>query len=248
MISVNFTMNNIQKSIIFSGFTIIITSIILLTIGNYIFALEYSKYTNNKYGIEFDYPKIIYLDSINPSFEQRDNNIIIPIATKFKDSNQLKITSCAQKYHNMIPKIYRDDESYWEGSNVVCAYGLYNYNVNIGDKNLDPILRIQIEGEAEICMLDDHCMKKINQIIKGNIALPFTPSTPTFKDSSPTISPPREEIPKKLSPQQEEQQLVDLCAQYLYDKRQSPLCQDLTPELKEKVQLETQKLEFLFKR
>jgi hypothetical protein len=111
----------------------------------------------------------------------------------------------------------------------------------MGDKyDGDPLLRIQIVGEAEICMLDDHCMKKINQLIKGKIPLPFTPSTPT--DSSPNTSSPQTEIPRKFSPQEEEQQLVDLCAQVLYDKRQSPLCQDLTPDVKQKVQIEVQKL------
>jgi hypothetical protein len=232
-------MNKVQKFVLI-GFTMVITSIILLTIGNYASAIEYSNYMNNKYGIKFDYPNVIYLDSI--SLSTKDNNIIIPITAEFKNSNQYKINSCAQSYHNMIPKIHRDDESYWEGSIVVCTYGLYNYNANIGNKNMDPFLQIQIEGEAQLCMLDDHCMKKINQIIKGKIALPSTPSTPTLKDSSRNISPPQTEIPRKFSPQEEEQQLVDLCAQVLLDKRQSPLCQDLTPDVKQKVQIEAQKL------
>jgi len=175
-------MHGVQKFVL-ASFAMTITSIILLTIGNHVFAIAYTKYTNNKYGIGFDFPKMIYLDFINPSFEQRDNIIIIPVAAKFKDSNQYKINSCAQSYHNMIPKIHRDDESYWEGSIVACTYGLYNYNVNIGDTyNVDPLLRIQIEGGAELCMLDDHCMKKINNIIKGKIALHSESSTPKLKD------------------------------------------------------------------
>ena len=182
--------DKVQQLIVLTGFTISIVTILLITLGNNVFAIEYAKYTNNIYGIEFDYPKKIYLDSINPSFEQRDNYIIIPVGGNFKDSNQLKINSCAQSYHNKIPKIYRDDESYWEGSIVVCAYGLYNYNVNIGDKNLDPLLRIQIEGESEICMLDDHCMKKINQIIKGKIALQTQTLTPTLEGSRQSVPSP----------------------------------------------------------
>src|SRR5687768_11515344 len=99
-------MTEIQKSVMLTGLTIAITTVLMMTLGNNVFAIEYSKYTNNKYGIEFDYPKIISLDSINPSIEQRNNYLIIPIAAKFKDSNQAKINSCAQSYHNMIPKIY----------------------------------------------------------------------------------------------------------------------------------------------
>lgn len=55
----------------------------------------------------------------------------------------------------------------------------------------------------------------------------------------------QEQQPKNVVPipQAEEQQLVDLCAQYFYDKRESPFCQDLSPELKEKIQIEAQKLE-----
>jgi hypothetical protein len=60
----------------------------------------------------------------------------------------------------MIPKIYQDDESYWEGSVVACAYGMYNYNVNIGDKNNDIFDVQMIEIEASGCMINDHCMKK----------------------------------------------------------------------------------------
>ena len=115
--------------------------------------------------------------------------MIIPIVEEFKDSNQIIINNCFQSYHNMIPKIHRDDESYREGSFVACTYGLYNYNVNIGNKNLDPVIRIQVEGEAEICMFEDHCMKKINQIIKGKIALPQS-STPTVKDSRQSVPSP----------------------------------------------------------
>ena len=164
-----------KKPILFvlPGLTIAMVSIFMITLGNDAFAIEYSKYLNNKYGIKFDYPNIVYLYWIDPSNEKRYNNIIIPVGANFKDPNNVKISICAQSYHKMIPKIYQDDKSYWEGSVVACTYGLYNYKVNIGEKNLDPLLRIQIEGEAQICMFDDHCMKKINNIIKGKIALEY---------------------------------------------------------------------------
>ena len=47
-------MNGVQKSIVLTGFTMAITSIILLTIGNHAFAIEY---TNEKCGISINYPK-----------------------------------------------------------------------------------------------------------------------------------------------------------------------------------------------
>jgi hypothetical protein len=49
-------MNNLQQSIVLVGLTIAITSIFLLTIGNHVFAIEYSNYTNEKLGIQFEYP------------------------------------------------------------------------------------------------------------------------------------------------------------------------------------------------
>ena len=159
-------MTEMQQSVTFTGLTIIIT--VLITLGSNVFAIEY---TNNNYKIESEYLNIVYLDWINPSNE--GNSMIIPVGGNFKDSNQVKIQVCAQSYHNMIPKIYRDDESYWEGSNVACAYGMYNYNINIGDKKMDPLKRSQIELEVTQCMFDDHCMKKINNIIKGKIALEY---------------------------------------------------------------------------
>ena len=37
---------------------------------------------------------------------------------------------------------------------MACVYGLYNYNVDIGNKNLDPILRIQIEEKLKyVCLM-----------------------------------------------------------------------------------------------
>ena len=163
--------NKIPTLLVLIGLTIVITSVFMITLGKNVFAIEYTKYINNKYETDLDYSNAIYLNSIHNSIDQRDNGMIVLVGANFKESNQHKINSCAQSYHNQIPKIYRDDESYWEGSLVACTYGLYNYNVNIGNKNMDPILRIQIEGEAEICMLDDHCIKKIKNIIKGEIAL-----------------------------------------------------------------------------
>ena len=48
-------MNGVQKSIVLTGFTMAITSIIiLLTIGNHAFAIDY---TNEKCGISINYPK-----------------------------------------------------------------------------------------------------------------------------------------------------------------------------------------------
>jgi len=47
-------MNGVQKSIVLTGFTMAITSILLLTIGNHAFAIEY---TNEKCGIALNYPK-----------------------------------------------------------------------------------------------------------------------------------------------------------------------------------------------
>ena len=233
-------MTEIQKSVTLTGFTIAITSLFMIILGNNVFAIEYSKYTNNKSGTDVDFSNVIFLNWINRSTDQREDGMITPVAAKFKDTNQLKINSCAQSYHNKIPKIYRDDESYWEGSIVVCAYGLYNYNVNMGDKySGDPLLRIQIQGEAEICMLDDHCMKKINNIIKGKIALQPQPSTPTLEDSRPSI-------PPKPSPQEEEQQLIKFCAKYIHAIDQPQSCKDLTPELKQKVQTEAQKLQEMY--
>lgn len=84
-------MIEMQKSVTFTGLLIAITTVFIIILGNNVFATEYSKYTNNKYGTEFDYPKIISLDSINPSFEQRDNNIIIHVGADFKGS---KCQSC----------------------------------------------------------------------------------------------------------------------------------------------------------
>ena len=45
-------MNGVQKSIVLSGFTMAITSILLLTIGNNAFALEY---TNEQCGVSIQY-------------------------------------------------------------------------------------------------------------------------------------------------------------------------------------------------
>ena len=48
-------MNKVQKFVLV-GFTTAITSIILLTIGNNAFAVEYTNYTSEKYKIQFEYP------------------------------------------------------------------------------------------------------------------------------------------------------------------------------------------------
>jgi hypothetical protein len=234
-------MNNRIRSIVFNVFTLVITLIFILTVGINAFAVE----STNKHDIEFDYPNMIYLDSVNHFYPNmiyldsvnhffKDKNMIIPITT-LENSNEFKIDNCAISYRNMIPKIYRDDERHWLGAKVACAYGLYNYNLNIGDRNLDPILRIQIEGESEICMLDDHCMKKIDQIIEGKIALQSKPSTP--------ITPPKQNsiIPPQKTPQQEEQELVSFCVHYLYAVDQPQSCENLSADVKQKVQIEAEK-------
>ena len=161
-------MDKVKNLIFILGFTIIFFSLFVILLRNNILALGYM-YT--KYETEKEYSNLILPSWIDPSFDQRDY-LIIPINKKLKESNQYKIQGCFNSYHNTIPKIHGDDESYREGSYVACTYGLYNYNVNIGNKNLDPFLRIQIEGGAELCMLDDHCMKKINKIMEGKIPLP----------------------------------------------------------------------------
>jgi hypothetical protein len=46
-------MNKVQKFVLI-GFTMVITSIILLTVGNHASAVEYTHYQNEKYGIQFD--------------------------------------------------------------------------------------------------------------------------------------------------------------------------------------------------
>jgi hypothetical protein len=75
-----------------TGLTIAIVSVFMIILENDAFAIENSKYTNTLYEIEFDYPNIVHT-----SFEQRDNNmIIIPVAEKFKDSNNAKVVTCAQ--------------------------------------------------------------------------------------------------------------------------------------------------------
>jgi hypothetical protein len=43
-------MNEVQKSIVLTGFSMAITSILLLTIGTHTFAIEY---TNEKCGVSF---------------------------------------------------------------------------------------------------------------------------------------------------------------------------------------------------
>ena len=46
----------VQKSIVLTGFTIAITSMFMLTVGNNVFAIEYTNYTSEKYKIQFQYP------------------------------------------------------------------------------------------------------------------------------------------------------------------------------------------------
>src|SRR5215203_4362090 len=48
-------MNKVQQFVL-TGFTMAITSIFLMTIGNHAFAIEYKNYTSEKYKIKFYYP------------------------------------------------------------------------------------------------------------------------------------------------------------------------------------------------
>ena len=269
-------MTEMQKSVTFTGLTIIIT--VLFTLGSNVFAIEY---TNNNYKIESEYLNIVYLDWINPSNE--GNSMIIPVGGNFKDSNQQKLSSCAQSYMTMIPKIHRDDESYWDGSIVACAYGMYNYNINIGDKyNVDRFDVQMIEIEAEGCMIDEHCMKKINNIIKGKIPLQsqfsspnledskssedeFVPYTTTDKNKEGFID--REDddeekddeekddeendykLKQKNGNNQEgmagmpDQWLIEFCVKRVVNSNHLPSFCENKPELKEKIEIQVQKLQ-----
>jgi hypothetical protein len=44
-------MTEIQKTVTLTGLTIVITSVFMIILGNNVFAIEYSEYTNNKYGL-----------------------------------------------------------------------------------------------------------------------------------------------------------------------------------------------------
>jgi hypothetical protein len=162
-------------------------------------------------------------------------SLIIPVKGEFKDSNQAKLNYCAQSYMLLVPKIYQDDEDQWDGAIIACAYGMYNYNVNIGDTyKVNRFDRQMIEIETEKCMLDNHCMNKINQIIKGKIALKSGISIP--KES-------QKNIPKKVSPEQEEQRLIRFCAQYYYAIDRPQDCENLKPEVKQKIELEAKEIQ-----
>lgn len=49
-------MNTIQQVFVSSGFTIFLTLTFLLSSDNAVFAIEFSNYTSEKYGIQFEYP------------------------------------------------------------------------------------------------------------------------------------------------------------------------------------------------
>ena len=51
-------------------FTMSITSIFLLTIGNQAFAVEYTNYTSEKYGIQFEYPSTWDLTEKSSRFDE----------------------------------------------------------------------------------------------------------------------------------------------------------------------------------
>ena len=94
-------MTEIRNSVAFTVLIIAITIIFTITFGNNVFAIEY-KYT--KYGTDIGYSNQILLNWINPSIDQRDDGMIVPVAINPKDFNQYKIQSCFNKLLLYDPK------------------------------------------------------------------------------------------------------------------------------------------------
>ena len=94
-------------------------------------------------------------------------------------------------------------------------------------------------------MLDDHCMKKINQIIKGKIPLPQTDISNLNKSPQSIPKSSVEEPPQNISSKQsaeEEKFLINMCAPMVLLGMQIPDCENLSPVAKKQVQVEAQKL------
>ena len=63
-------MNKVQQSIVLLGITITITSMLMIIAGNYAFAVEYTNYTSEKYGIQFEYPNDWKVTEKSSRFDQ----------------------------------------------------------------------------------------------------------------------------------------------------------------------------------
>ena len=75
-------MNKVQK-IVLLGFTTVITSIILLATGSYVFAVEFANYTSEKYKIQFEYPSDWTVTEKTSRFESgEDISINAPALSK----------------------------------------------------------------------------------------------------------------------------------------------------------------------
>ncbi|MFB5600739.1 MAG: hypothetical protein ACE5SW_11000 [Nitrososphaeraceae archaeon] len=103
-----------------------------------------------------------------------DSNTNTKLETVSKGNSKGQLLDCADNYVNPLPRIYKEDETYKAAAVIACAYGFYNYNLNVGDiKNVDPFTRNEIALEAAQCSLEPSCNKKLKKIIEGKI--PLTP-------------------------------------------------------------------------
>jgi len=71
-------MNVVQESIVLTGFTIAITSIFLMSIGNNAFGIEYTNYTSEKYKIQFQYPSDWTVTEKTSRFESGEDISVNP--------------------------------------------------------------------------------------------------------------------------------------------------------------------------
>ena len=69
-------MNQIPTLVMFTGLTIIITSVFLIILGNNAFGIEYTNYTSDKYGIQFEYPSNWTVSEKASRFDTGDITII----------------------------------------------------------------------------------------------------------------------------------------------------------------------------
>jgi hypothetical protein len=83
-------MNGVQKPIVLTGFTLAITSIILLTIGNLVFAIEY---TNEKCGVSVKYNEKWDVENSDLKTEKtRSFATISPVPDDIFNQNKIHIT------------------------------------------------------------------------------------------------------------------------------------------------------------
>ena len=101
-------MNRVQESFVLTGFTIAITSIFLITIGNNAFGVEYTNYTSEKYGIQFEYPLELTVIEKTSRFQETPdievtshNSIHIGIISK--DTSQFGISDIDDAVKRIIP-------------------------------------------------------------------------------------------------------------------------------------------------